>query len=110
MDGAEHAALADASENAIQLRTYGATGPIYGINGFPMDATSSDSVRDFRSLLPSPYKIALVYWGSPHWHGNNTERERAERFRNSSEFKTNAFESMGWLSGSAFPAMAFSSR
>ena len=50
VDGAEHAALDDAMENALQHRACGAMGPIYGINGVPMDATSSDPVRDFRSL------------------------------------------------------------
>ena len=83
VDGVEHAALDVAMENALKLRACGAMGPIYGINGFPVDATCPDSVRDFRSLLPSPYKKALVYWGSPHWHGNNTEHEHAEHFQNS---------------------------
>ena len=110
VDGAEHAALDEAMENALQLRACGASLPIYGINGFPVDATCPGSVRDFRSLVSSPCRIALVYWGSPNWHGNNTERKHAEGLGNSSEFKTNAFESMGWLSGSAFTAMTFSSR
>eukprot|EP00959_Pyramimonas_sp_CCMP1952_P255136 5329090-Pyramimonas_sp.AAC.1 len=47
-------------------------------------------------------------WGSPHW--SDSPDGTTQHFRDSNTFKTNAFESMSWLSGSAFIIETFPSR
>ena len=52
------------------------------------------------------YKLGLVFWGSPHW-GGTTKDETTQGFSDSAQFKTNAWESMSWLAGSACIMMTF---
>eukprot|EP00959_Pyramimonas_sp_CCMP1952_P316125 6616457-Pyramimonas_sp.AAC.1 len=49
-------------------------------------------------------KYGLVYWGSPHWGDTSTDGNW-RKWRDSAQFKTNAFESMSRLSGGALTLM-----
>ena len=79
----------------------GAAGPFFDISGF-----SGNKFLPFDEFAKMwNYKLGLVFWGSPHW-GSQTD-ETTQGFKDSDQFKTNAWESMSWLAGSACIMMTF---
>ena len=71
---------------------------LYGISGF------SGSKGTTYNLANGGKPLGLVFWGSPHWGGDDCS---PDGMTNSSQFKTNAFESMSWLSPQALVLMTF---
>eukprot|EP00959_Pyramimonas_sp_CCMP1952_P265357 5548667-Pyramimonas_sp.AAC.1 len=82
----------------------GAAGPFFGISGF----STQTKFKPFDTFAKEmDMNLELVFWGSPHW---GTERDDTTRhFKDSATFKTNAWQSMSWLAGSACIMMTFPS-
>lgn len=78
----------------------GALGPFFQISGF--------QGRKFKTIDQLGHPLALAFWGSPHWGVVNDGASTS--FRDSAQFKTNAFESLSWMCPQAFIAMTFSEK
>eukprot|EP00959_Pyramimonas_sp_CCMP1952_P021700 457364-Pyramimonas_sp.AAC.1 len=61
-----------------------------------------------RFLSDEPLNYGLVFWGSPHWASVHDSAWR--QWKDSSPFKTNAWENMSWLSGDALCLMMFGAK
>ena len=86
------------SHNVKVLTDCGVSGPRDKISGFASQTyTSFDKIG-----VP----IGMAFWGSPHWASKDQDSVTSH-MESSQEFKTNAFESMGWLAGSAMILMCF---
>ena len=89
------------NRNTKLLCDLGAAGPFFKISGF-----SGNRFLPFDHFAKMwGYKLGLVFWGSLHW-GSQTD-ETTQGFKDSDQFKTNAWESMSWLAGSACIMMTF---
>lgn len=88
--------------NIAALRNGGAQGPLYGYSGFD----DRGSFKPYTDLVEQSKKTAgLTIWGSPHWsHADDTT---TQAWKDSNAFKTNAWESMSWLSNRGFVLMSF---
>ena len=82
----------------------GAAGPFSRISGFDSNGVEYTPFHKLRDNIP----IGLVYWGSPHW-GTTAQETFTQGWKDSNQFKTNAFESMSWLAGQAIVAMTYTS-
>lgn len=87
-------------DNAKLLCDSGAAGPFFGISGFDMN--NCISFMKFGKDI----EYGLVYWGSPHW-GTIEFQQEAKAWKSSSQFKSNAFESMSWGSPHGMVAMTY---
>ena len=83
------------------LKNGGAQGPTYDISGF--QSASNSQFTDYAKM--TIYDIGMVYWGSPHWSDNADHDTRG--IQTSDDFKTNAWESMRWLSKNSFNCITF---
>eukprot|EP00959_Pyramimonas_sp_CCMP1952_P237077 4954844-Pyramimonas_sp.AAC.1 len=79
----------------------GAKGQIFEVTGM-----SNPEFKQYPSLLRDNEKHGVAFWGSPRWGTAANDLETAT-FKSSSVFKTNAFESMSWQSGSALTTLTF---
>ena len=95
--------------NLTTLQLGGAHGPHYGISGFRVPSERMDYVRVAERL---GFKVGMAYWGSPDWSHNRMPRyfdhDTIPHTTTSDVFKTNAWESMRWLSRDCFNCITFS--
>eukprot|EP00959_Pyramimonas_sp_CCMP1952_P152108 3182378-Pyramimonas_sp.AAC.2 len=94
------------NQNVKLLRGSGATGPFFNVSGFHSNKGGNKFLPFDEFAKAWQYKLGLVFWGSPHW-GETKNDEMTQRWRDSAQFKTNAWESMSWLAGSACIMMTF---
>ena len=80
----------------------GAAGPFSRISGFDSNGLEFTPFHKMQQNMA----IGLCYWGSPHWGSLHVE-ECTKGWKDSNQFKTNAFESMSWLAGQAIVAMVY---
>ena len=101
----EHSKLQQLTRsNTKTLCDSGAAGPFSGISGFAVGPESQfKSFDEFAKKMGK--ELGLVCWGSPHW--GETADQNTRGFKDSAQFKTNAWESMAWLAGSACVLMTF---
>lgn len=93
------------------LHSGGASGPTYGISGFRFQTTPQ--CTDYATLAErGGFKVGVAYWGSPDWSRHCIPRyfdhNPIPDTTASDEFKTNAWESMRWLSRDSFNCITFS--
>ena len=97
--------------NLATLQSGGAQGPHYGISGFRLQ--SAPPYVDYASMAERlGFKVGVAYWGSPDWSHNRIPRyfdhDPIPHTTASDDFKTNAWESMRWLSRDCFNCITFS--
>ena len=81
------------------LKHGGAQGPYHGISGLP----STAAFKDYSQI--GEFEIGLAYWGSPHW-SDNADHDTLG-MPTSDVFKTNAWESMRWISRNSLNCITF---
>ena len=95
--------------NLTKLQLGGAQGPHYGISGFRVPSERMDYARVAER---EGFKVGMAYWGSPDWSHNRMPRyfdhDTIPHTTTSDVFKTNAWESMRWLSRDCFNCITFS--
>ena len=95
--------------NLTTLQLGGAHGPHYGISGFRVPSERMDYAAVAERL---GFKVGMAYWGSPDWSRNRMPRyfdhDTIPHTTTSDVFKTNAWESMRWLSRDCFNCITFS--
>ena len=105
--------------NLATLLSGGAQGPHYGISGFRLPSALClnggriSGVVDYASMAEGlGFKVGVAYWGSPDWSHNCIPRyfdhDPIPHTTASDDFKTNAWESMRWLSRDCFNCITFS--
>ena len=97
--------------NLATLQSGGAQGPHYGISGFRLQ--SAHPYVDYASMAEGlGFTVGVAYWGSPDWSHNRIPRyfdhDPIPHTTASDDFKTNAWESMRWLSRDCFNCITFS--
>lgn len=109
---AEESAFARMKKNIEVLKLHGA---MVDTNGLPWEKVSGfeksagEDVLNPADILKDK-KLRLLMWGSPHPNPSSNDGAWHGSMAVSSDYKTNAFESMAWLCPEGVIAMTFPSK